>query len=181
MKYIFNILLFCFFQYINAQGIPDSWMGKYQGIMKLYSSEDTPYTSVPVTLYLKNIEKDLTWQYQMIYGEKAKPGYVEKDYRLELRHDTLYMNEGEGVLLPMRKFGECLMDFYSIKDINGESFMTSVLCLDLNGDFIFHLYGGSLIPIKKQEIIEKHEHELMELLTYRISFDQSVRLIKVEE
>jgi hypothetical protein len=75
--------------------------------MELYGKESTPFSTVLVRLSIQEIKKDSVWTYYMTYGEKD----IEKKYLMVLKPDGLVMDEGDGVLIPMRLFGDCLIDF----------------------------------------------------------------------
>jgi hypothetical protein len=149
--------------------------------MYLYSKSSNPYGQVPVELVFKELEKDATWSFKMTYASPGQPGYVVKDYRIERLRDTLFMNEGEGIVLPMKLFGECLMDFYSIKDSDVyETYMGSQLCRTAKGILEFKVFGGSLRPLSSKEIVDVQD-ETFSLSTYNLGFFQSVVLKKVKK
>ncbi|MEY4216883.1 MAG: hypothetical protein RLZZ68_1339 [Bacteroidota bacterium] len=149
--------------------------------MYLYSKSSNPYGEVPVQLVFKELEKDATWSYKMTYASPGQPGYVVKDYRIERFRDTLFMNEGEGIVLPMKLFGECLMDFYSIKDSDvSETYMGSQLCRTAKGTLEFKVFGGSLRPLSSKEIVDVQDGTFG-LSTYNLGFFQSVVLKKVKK
>ena len=178
-----SFLLYLLFSSTLAlcQNIPSSWLGTYRGTMYLYSKSSNPYGEVPVQLVFKELEKDATWSYKMTYASPGQPGYVVKDYRIELVHDTLFMNEGEGIVLPMKLFGECLMDFYSIKDSEvSETYMGSQLCRTAKGILEFKVFGGSLRPLSSKEIVDVQDGTFG-LSTYDLGFFQSVVLKKVKK
>ncbi len=162
--------------------MPRSWVGSYQGTMELYGKESTPFSTVLVRLSIQEIKKDSVWTYFMTYGERDKPGYLEKKYHMVLKPDGLVMDEGDGVLIPMRLFGDCLIDFYSIEDSdNTNSFMSSLLCRQSNGDLEFNLFGGSLTPLNTSQIIDESEGLTFGLNTYNLGFNQHVLLKKIME
>jgi hypothetical protein len=180
MRYsvIFFMLLFCasFF----AQGLPASWFGSYQGTMELFGKEVAPFSTVHVRLEILEIKKDSVWTYNMIYGEKEKLGYLEKKYHIELKPEGLVLNEGDGVYISMRLFGDCLIDFYSIEDRdNSNTYMSSVLCRQANGDLEFNLFGGSMTPENTSQMIEESEGSVYGLSTYNLGFNQHVVLKKI--
>lgn len=181
MRYIFCFYLFYLGLVIHGQGIPLSWIGKYEGTMELYSSAPTPYMKIPVSLELNELKRDTVWGYKMTYGEPGEIGYVVKNYLIEFNNDTLFMDEGEGIKLPMRRFGECLIDFYSIEDIkDSHSFMSSVLCHQSNGDIEFNVFGGFLKPLNTKQIIDEKEGVAFDLSTYSLGFNQHVILKRQE-
>ena len=162
--------------------MPRSWVGSYQGTMELYGKESTPFSTVLVRLSIQEIKKDSVWTYFMTYGERDKPGYLEKKYHMVLKPDGLVMDEGDGVLISMRLFGDCLIDFYSIEDSdNTNSFMSSLLCRQSNGDLEFNLFGGSLTPLNTSQIIDESEGLTFGLNTYKLGFNQHVLLKKIME
>jgi hypothetical protein len=178
-----SFLLYLLFSSTLAfcQSIPSSWLGTYRGTMYLYSKSSNPYGQVPVELVFKELEKDATWSFKMTYASPGQPGYVVKDYRIERVHDTLFMNEGEGIVLPMKLFGECLMDFYSIEDSDAsETYMGSQLCRTAKGTLEFKVFGGSLRPLSLKEIVDEQDGTFG-LSTYDLGFFQSVVLKKVKK
>lgn len=180
----YSVLLFTIFFYacLMGQSLLSTWTGTYQGTMELYAKESTPFSTVLVRLSIHEIRKDSVWSYYMIYGEKDKPGYIEKKYQLELKSDGLTLDEGGGVLIPMRLFGDCLIDFYSIEDSdNTNSYMSSVLCRQASGDLEYNLFGGPLEPLKTTQIIEETDATVFGLNTYPVGFDQHVILKRIDE
>ncbi len=182
MRYSVNLIILFFYSCISGQGLPGTWTGSYQGDMQLYGKDATPFATVLVRLSIQEIKKDSVWTYFMTYGEKDKTGYLEKKYHIVLKPDGLVMDEGDGVLIPMRLFGDCLIDFYSIEDSdNTNSFMSSVLCRQPSGDLEFNLFGGSLTPFSTSQIIEESEGMSFGLSTYNLGFNQQVLLKKIIE
>jgi hypothetical protein len=59
--------------------------------------------------------------------------------------------------------------------------MSSVLCRQSNGDLEFNLFGGSLTPMNKSQIIEEEEGLVFGLNTYNLGFNQHVLLKKIIE
>lgn len=182
MRYIVLVFTLFFCVCFYAQALTNSWFGSYQGTMELYGKEITPFAKVLVRLSIREIKKDSLWTYYMTYGEKDKPGYLEKNYYILLNSDGLALDEGNGVVIPMRLFGDCLMDFYTIEDSdNSNSYMSSVLCRKSNGDLEYNLFGGSLEPIKSTQIIEESDHTVFGLNVYALGFNQHVVLNKIME
>lgn len=182
MRYIVLVFTLFFCVCFYAQALPNSWFGSYQGAMELYGKEITPFAKVLVRLSIREIKKDSLWTYYMTYGEKDKPGYLEKNYHIVLNSDGLALDEGGGVIIPMRLFGSCLMDFYTIEDSNNStSYMSSLLCRQEPGDLEFTLFGGSLEPIKSTQIVEESDHTVFGLNVYALGFNQHVVLKKIRE
>jgi hypothetical protein len=182
MRYSVIIFILIFYSCLSGQGLPGTWTGSYQGDMQLYGKEATPFATVLVRLSIQEIKKDSVWTYFMTYGEKDKTGYLEKKYHIVLKPDGLVMDEGDGVLIPMRLFGDCLIDFYSIEDSdNTNSFMSSVLCRQSNGDLEFNLFWGSLTPLNTTQIVEETDATVYGLNTYTVGFDQHVILKRIDE
>jgi hypothetical protein len=137
---------------------------------------------VLVRLSIHEIKKDSVWTYYMTYGEKDKPGYLEKKYHIVLNSGGLALDEGDGIIIPMRLFGDCLIDFYSIEDSdNTNSYMSSVLCRQSNGDLEFNLFGGSLTPLNTTQIVEETDATVYALNTYPVGFDQHAILKRIDE
>ncbi|MFM7566182.1 MAG: hypothetical protein ACKO4K_05505 [Flavobacteriales bacterium] len=182
MRYFSLLFILLFGSWGHGQGLPGSWIGFYQGTMECYGKESTPFASVPVRLTILEVKKDSVWTYFMTYGEKDKPGYLEKKYYIVLKSEGLALDEGEGVIIPMRLFGNCLIDFYSIEDNdNSTSYMSSVLCLQANGDLAFTLYGGSMVPLTTTQVIEEADATVFGLKTYPVGFNQQVILKRFDE
>ncbi len=180
MRNIFVIVILTLGTWVHGQPLPDSWIGTYQGTMELYGKESTPFAKVLVCLSLREIKKDSLWTYYMTYGEKDKPGYLEKNYHIVLNSDGLALDEGGGVIIPMRLFGNCLMDFYTVEDSdNSTSYMSSLLCRQEHGELEFTLFGGSLEPIKSTQIVEESDHTFFGLNVYALGFNQHVVLNKI--
>jgi len=164
-----------------CQSIPSTWLGTYRGTMYLYSKSSEPFGEVPVELVFKELEKDNVWSYKMTYAAPGQPGYVVKNYKIERLHDTLFMNEGEGIVLPMKLFGECLMDFYSIEDSDvSETYMGSQLCRTAKGTLEFKVFGGSMRPLASKEIVDEQDG-VYGLSSYNLGFYQAVVLKKVKK
>lgn len=182
MRYLIIIFALFFCACFFGQGLPRSWAGSYQGTMELYGKEATPFSKVLVRLSIHEIKKDSVWTYYMTYGEKDKPGYLEKKYHIVLNSGGLALDEGDGIIIPMRLFGDCLIDFYSIEDSdNTNSYMSSVLCRQLNGNLEFNLFGGSLTPLNTTQIVEETEASVYSLNTYPVGFDQHAILKRIDE
>ncbi|MEY3048556.1 MAG: hypothetical protein RL365_594 [Bacteroidota bacterium] len=182
MRYLVIIYFLFFYSCIVGQGLPSAWTGSYIGDMQLYGKEAAPFATVLVRQSIQEIKKDSLWTYFMTYGEKDKTGYLEKKYQIVLKPDGLVMDEVDGVLIPMRLFGDCLIDFYSIEDSdNTNSFMSSVLCRQSSGDLEFNLFGGSLTPSNTSQIVEESAGEVFGLSTYTQGFNQHVLLKKIIE
>lgn len=180
MRNIFVIVILILGTWVHGQPLPDSWIGTYQGTMELYGKESTPFAKVLVCLSLREIKKDSLWTYYMTYGEKDKPGYLEKNYHIVLNSDGLALDEGGGVIIPMRLFGTCLMDFYTVEDSdNSPSYMSSLLCRQELGDLEFNLFGGPLEPIKSTQLFEESDHTVFGLNVYALGFNQHVVLKKI--
>jgi hypothetical protein len=182
MRYSGIIFIIFFYSCLIGQGLPSTWTGSYQGTMELYGKQSTPFSTVLVRLSIQEIKKDSVWTYYMTYGEKEKPGYLEKKYHVVLKSDGLAMDEGDGVLIPMRLFGDCLIDFYSIEDSdNTNMYMSSLLCRQSNGDLEFNLFGGSLTPLSTSQIVEETDATVFGLTTYTVGFNQHVILKRIDE
>jgi len=182
MRYLVIIFTLFFCACFFGQGLPRLWTGSYQGTMELYGKEATPFSTVLVRLSIHEIKKDSVWTYYMTYGEKDKPGYLEKKYHMVLNSNGLALDEGDGIIIPMRLFGDCLIDFYSIEDSdNTNSYMSSVLCRQSNGDLEFNLFGGSLTPLNTTQIVEETDATVYGLNTYTVGFDQHVILKRIDE
>lgn len=182
MRYLVIIFTLFFCACFFGQGLPRLWTGSYQGTMELYGKEATLFSTVLVRLSIHEIKKDSVWTYYMTYGEKDKPGYLEKKYHMVLNSGVLALDEGEGIIIPMRLFGDCLIDFYSIEDIdNTNSYMSSVLCRQSNGDLEFNLFGGSLTPLNSTQIVEETDASVYALNTYPVGFDQHAILKRIDE
>lgn len=182
MRYLVIIFILYFCASFFAQRLPRSWSGAYQGTMELFGKEVNPFSSILVRLEILEIKKDSVWTYYMTYGEKDKLGYLEKKYHIELNPEGLVLNEGDGVFIPMRLFGDCLIDFYSIEDRDkSNTYMSSVLCRQSNGDLEFNLFGGGLTPVNTSQIIEESEGSVYGLSTYNLGFNQHVVLKKIIE
>ena len=182
MRYLVIIFTLFFCACFFGQGLPRLWTGSYQGTMELYGKEATPFSTVLVRLSIREIKKDSVWTYYMTYGEKDKPGYLEKKYHMVLNSGGLALDDGDGIIIPMRLFGDCLIDFYSIEDSdNTNSYMSSVLCRQSNGDLEFNLFGGSLTPLNTTQIVEETDATVYALNTYPVGFDQHAILKRIDE
>jgi len=159
-----------------GQALPSSWMGSYKGEMFLYSSGSTPFDSISVVLQIEEMVKDSIWRYKMMYGAPESPSYLVKDYRIVLNQNGFSMDEGQGIIIPMKRFGDCLIDFYSVEE-QDSFFMSSILCVLPNGDIEFRLFGGSLKPDKIKSI--NNVEESFDLKTYVLGFNQ-IALLKKE-
>lgn len=81
----------------------------------------------------------------------------------------------------MKLFGECLMDFYSIEDVDAsKTYMGSQLCRTAKGTLEFKVFGGSMRPFSSKEIVDEQDG-VYGLSTYNLGFYQAVVLKKVKK
>jgi hypothetical protein len=113
----------------------------------------------------------------MAYGKPDEPGYMEKNYQIIFANKRYVLDEGDGILIPMTHFGNCLIDFYTLGHNDEKTYMQSSLCEVDNASLSFNLAGGPLTPMTKKEITEENS-EAMTLETYPFTFYQSVFLQK---
>ncbi|MFM1893617.1 MAG: hypothetical protein RIQ90_783 [Bacteroidota bacterium] len=177
MRIIFCFgMVFCSLTF-GAQSLLHRWEGTYVGTLEVYSQDPSPRAQVPVRLCIKNLKKDSVWQYLMAYGKPDEPGYMEKNYQIIFANKRYVLDEGDGILIPMTHFGNCLFDFYTLGHNDEKTYMQSNLCEVDPGSLSFNLAGGPLTPMTKKEITEENS-EPMTLDTYPLTFYQSVVLKK---
>lgn len=59
--------------------------------------------------------------------------------------------------------------------------MCSVLCRQANGDLVFTLFGGSMVPLTTTQVIEEADATIFGLKTYPVGFNQQVILKRIDE
>ncbi len=150
---------------------PASWMGTYSGQMTLLNVGKAP-DSVNVSLEIREIEKDSAWTYHMsfhhtTYGDMVKDYLIKKD-----RAGAFYMDENNGILIPMTFLDGCFYDCY---DVDGMLFHYT---MRLQGKDIFYELVGTPVNSEINRNIGNEKEGSFTVRSYRPSIIQKVVLIK---
>ena len=150
---------------------PASWIGTYSGQMALlYSGK--PSDSVNVSLEIRDIEKDSAWTYRMsfhhtTYGDMVKDYLIKKDHA-----GSFFMDENNGILIPMTFLDGCFYDCY---DVDGMLFHST---MRLQGKDIFYELVGTPVNSGLQRNIGDEKEGSYTVRSYRPEVIQKVVLIK---
>jgi hypothetical protein len=121
---------------IFCQEFPFGWIGTYEGKMKISSGKGT--IELPVSLDIREKEKDSIWSYKMIYT--SPNGEVVKDYKIVKKSEYEYiMDEGE-IKIGMKYLDNTFFDYYQLDSM----YFTSTLRKIDSKTLMFDIYGGSL-------------------------------------
>lgn len=169
-------LLFIFFlsSFAFGQGIPNDWLGSYEGTMEIHNRKGLQQT-IGVKFDLQLMSRENYWTYNMSYvnlnnGEVASTKAYKIFYEEESKR--LWMDEGDSLLIEMSRLGACFFDHFELSGM----FFNSSLCKE-NADLIFTITGGQKKPTYTSPKIEEAEG-IVE--TMSVDFLQTVRLTKVK-
>jgi len=167
MRALFILFLSSF---AYGQGIPNEWLGSYGGTMEIYNQKGLQQT-IGVNFDLNIMDRHNYWAYNMSYVDLKNNDVVStKSYKILYNEDskTLWMDEGDGLLIEMSFLGNCLYDHFELSGM----FFNSSLCQQ-EKNLLFEITGGQSKPTYTSPLIEEAEGTVQ---TMRIDFLQRVLL-----
>ena len=167
MRALFILFLSSF---AYGQGIPNEWLGSYGGTMEIYNQKGLQQT-IGVNFDLNIMDRHNYWTYNMSYVDLKNNDVVStKSYKILYNEDskTLWMDEGDSLLIEMSFLGNCLYDHFELR----EMFFNSSLCQQ-EKNLLFEITGGQSTPTYTSPLIEEAEGAVQ---TMRIDFLQRVLL-----
>jgi hypothetical protein len=167
MRALFILFLSSF---AYGQGIPNEWLGSYGGTMEIYNQKGLQQT-IGVNFDLNIMDRHNYWTYNMSYVDLKNNDVVStKSYKILYNEDskTLWMDEGDSLLIEMSFLGNCLYDHFELR----EMFFNSSLCQQ-EKNLLFEITGGQSKPTYTSPLIEEAEGTVQ---TMRIDFLQRVLL-----
>jgi len=153
-----------------SQGIPDEWLGSYEGIMEIYNSKGLQQ-KIGVNFDLQIMDRPNYWTYNMSYiNQKDGEVMSTKAYKIFYAEETkkLWMDEGDSLLIEMTLLGNCFYDHFELSGM----FFNSSLCKQ-DENLIFQITGGNTKPSYSSPFIEEAEGVVE---TMRVNFLQCVVL-----
>lgn len=157
-----------------SKGIPDSWLGSYEGEMEIYNNNGLQQ-KIGVNLDLLIMDRPSYWTYNMTYiNLKNGETLNSKAYKIFYEEATkkLWMDEGDSLLIEMTQMGNCFYDHYEL----GGMFYNSSLCQQ-GENLVFELTGGRKKPSYTSPFIEEAAGSVE---TMNVSFLQRVNLHKIK-
>lgn len=150
------------------KGIPDDWLGSYQGTMEIFNAKGLQQV-VPVTLDLHAMTKPNYWTYNMSFQNPNGESTV-KAYQIYLDEHSkkLWMDEGDSLLIEMTQMGNCLFDHYELSGM----FFNSSLCKQ-EEQLLFEITGGNKQPSFTSPFIKEADGVVESM---KVSFLQRVVL-----
>lgn len=169
-------LLFVFFlsSFAFGQGIPNDWLGTYEGVMEIYNNQGLQQ-KIGVKFDLQIMDRENYWTYNMSYINLKNDEVVStKAYKIFYEEESkrLWMDEGDSLLIELRFLGDCVFDHFELSGM----FFNSSLCQE-GKDLIFSITGGQKKPTYTSPKIEEAEGVVE---TMRVDFLQKVRLTRVQ-
>lgn len=167
MRALFILFLSSF---AYGQGIPNEWLGSYGGTMEIYNQKGLQQT-IGVIFDLKIMDRHNYWTYNMSYVDLKNNDVVStKSYKILYNEDskTLWMDEGDSLLIEMSFLGNCLYDHFELSGM----FFNSSLCQQ-EKNLLFEITGGQSTPTYTSPLIKEAEGAVQ---TMRIDFLQRVLL-----
>lgn len=167
MRILFILFLSSF---AFGQGIPNDWLGSYEGTMEIYNQKGLQQT-IGVNFDLFIMDRDNYWTYNMSYVNLKNDEVVNtKAYKIFYVEDNqkLWIDEGDSLLIEMSFIGNC---FYEHFELNGMFFNSSLCKKDKN--LLFEINGGQSIPTYTSPFIEEANDSVR---TMRTDFVQRVLL-----
>lgn len=152
-------------------GIPDDWLGSYEGVMEIYNNNDLQQ-KIGVNFDLQVMDRPNYWTYNMSFiNLKNNELMSTKAYKVFYEEQTnkLWMDEGDSLLIEMTLMGDCLFDHYTLSDL----FFNSTLCHQNEG-LVFQISGGKLKPSYTSPYIEEADGSVA---TMQVNFLQRVLLL----
>lgn len=165
-------LLFIFFlsPFAFGQGIPDEWLGSYEGIMEIYNNNGLQQ-KIGVKFDLQIMDRHNYWSYNMSYiNLKNDEVASTKAYKIFYVEETkkLWLDEGDSLLIEMTRLGNCFYDHFEMSDM----FFNSSLCKQ-DENLVFEITGGQKKPTYISPYIKEIECSVESL---HFDFLQSVLL-----
>lgn len=165
-------LLFIFFfsSFAFGQGIPNEWLGSYEGEMEIENNNGLQQ-KIGVNFDLQIMDRPNYWTYNMSYVNLKNDEVMStKAYKIFYAEETkkLWMDEGDSLLIEMALMGNCLFDHFELSGM----FFNSSLCQQ-GEDLLFEITGGQKKPTYTSPYIEEAEGSVE---TMRIDFLQRVLL-----
>lgn len=169
-------LLFIFFlsSFAFGQGIPNDWLGTYEGVMEIYNNQGLQQ-KIGVKFDLQIMDRENYWTYNMSYINLKNDEVVStKAYKIFYEEESkrLWMDEGDSLLIEMSRLGACFFDHFELSGM----FFNSSLCQE-GKDLIFSITGGQKKPTYTSPEIEEAEGVVE---TMRVDFLQKVRLTRIQ-
>ena len=168
-------LIFIFFlsSFAFGQGIPNDWLGSYEGNMEIYNQKGLQQ-NIGIRFDLQIMDRQNYWTYNMSYVNPTNKEVLStKAYKIfyEVETQKLWTDEGDSLLIEMSFLGNCLFDHFELSGM----FFNSSLCKESN-DLIFCITGGQKKPTYTSPQIEEAGGVVE---TMRVDFLQRVRLTKL--
>lgn len=165
-------LLFIFFlsSFAFGQGIPDEWLGSYEGVMEIYNNNGLQQ-KIGVKFDLQIMDRQNYWTYNMSYiNLKNDEVATTKAYKIFYVEETkkLWLDEGDSLLIEMTRLGNCFYDHFEMSDM----FFNSSLCKQ-DENLVFQITGGQKKPTYISPYIKEIECSVESL---HFDFLQSVLL-----
>jgi hypothetical protein len=153
-----------------TQGVPDEWLGSYEGVMEIYNNNGLQQ-NIGVDFDLQIMDRPNYWTYNMTYIN-LKNGEVmsTKAYKIYYAEETkkLWLDEGDSLLIEMTHLGNCFYEHFELSDM----FFNSSLCKK-DKNLLFEINGGQSIPTYTSPFIEEAKDSVQ---TMRTDFVQRVLL-----
>ncbi|MEL6803677.1 MAG: hypothetical protein AAFO91_07845 [Bacteroidota bacterium] len=172
------LILLCSFilpRTLSAQSLPESWMGKWEGTVEIWSNNQM-VDSFPMSLTITPTDTD--WDYVIDYQRDPERPDVRR-YSLFSLNDSIghfAVDEHNGIILDTYRNGNCLNSAFS--GMNTHLLMR--LCLEEDG----MAYEITSMPSEAQRINEEHVLEgdtIPEIRAYSVINIMRANLVKAEE
>jgi hypothetical protein len=171
MKQLLIIASVICLQVTGRAQFPASWIGTYSGQMKLLNI-GKPSDSVLVTLEIHEVMKDSAWSYRMVFHHKTY-GDMVKDYQINKNNaGAFYMDENNGILIPMTFLDGC---FYECYEVDGMLFHSTMRLQEK--DIYYELIGTPYKSAVSRDLGDEKEGSYT-VRSYRPGVIQKVLLIK---
>jgi hypothetical protein len=175
MRLLLSFLIFTSFVWSQLpsspnNGIPDDWLGPYEGVMEIYNNNGLQQ-KVGVLFDLQIMDSTNYWTYNMSYiNLKNDKVMSTKAYKIFYSEETkkLWLDEGDSLLIEMTRLGDCFYDHFELSDM----FYHSSLCKQ-NENLLFKITGGQKKPTYKSPYIKEAQGSVE---TQHFDFLQSVLL-----
>ena len=167
MRVLFILFLSSF---AFGQGIPNDWLGSYEGTMEIYNQKGLQQT-IGVNFDLNIMDRPNYWTYNMSYVNLKNDEVVStKAYKIFYVEESqkLWIDEGDSLLIEMSFLGNCFYDHF---ELSGMFFNSSLCKQDKN--LVFEITGGQNTPTYSSPFIEEAKDSVK---TMRIDFLQRVLL-----
>lgn len=167
MRVLFILFLSSF---AFGQGIPNDWLGSYEGTMEIYNQKGLQQT-IGVNFDLNIMDRPNYWTYNMSYVNLKNDEVVStKAYKIFYVEESqkLWIDEGDSLLIEMSFLGNCFYDHFQLSGM----FFNSSLCKQ-DKNLVFEITGGQNAPTYSSPFIEEAKDSVK---TMRIDFLQRVLL-----